>query len=662
MERVRFSVLLVLLSLVLLPSPVQALSRVIELDSDASANLYGRMEFFGDKTGTLVLKNILLPGLQKRFVPLHGNLNNGFVDKAVWVRFTLRRTASFPSEAYLRLNPPIINHVTAYLQTGNDPLHPSSYSSVSLDSMVLSEKNRLRNPDMILPLTVRENTPVNVYLRIKSEGPIYLRGAVHSQNDLLWYTGRNLLFTGIVSTIIMIISLWTFLYYFYTRDAVFMIFSLFALSVLTSYLIIGGIPGYFLPHNSGVFSHILFRIGFSGELFFFIQIVLRVLKFSLTPLARGFMYCVSMLSFLNVLTFLLGFYTEVTQIISWFGIVTAILVFWSSLREDVGSLPDGRLYILSLQLLNFAYLLFYLKQLGIIPFESWSSSNFTVAAVINIIFLPIYMMRRLLSTKQKALELSMSSEAKAIEYAGLVTRELQENRDRLEIALAAEQNVNERQRMFFSMLSHEYRTPLAIIQGNVNIIEDEINEAYVAEFSKINVAIQRLVDVMEVSLERSRLIETKSKSGFRIIGAEEMAREQLLFAKWLWKDRSFFLIDETADARIFGDSCLLATALFNLLENASKYSPAGTDIGMSCRIKGAYIEYCVWNKAEGFHAPDIETLFQKYARGVNSLNTSGEGLGLYLVRWIVAQHQGEVNLSYVENGKFTATILIPFIR
>jgi hypothetical protein len=90
MEKVRFSVVLVFLALVFLPSHAQTLSHVVELDSYASANLYGRMEFFGDKTGTLVLKNILLPEKQKRFMSLHGNLNNGFVDKAVWIRFTLR--------------------------------------------------------------------------------------------------------------------------------------------------------------------------------------------------------------------------------------------------------------------------------------------------------------------------------------------------------------------------------------------------------------------------------------------------------------------------------------------------------------------------------------------------------------------------------------------
>ena len=664
MTRVKLLFLSLMLAIATWPVECCAIQRVIELDSLDSADLYGRMASYGDTSGAMDFAGILLPEQQHRFELLKGNLNDGFAHKAVWVRLTLRRSPRFPEQAFVRLNPPILNHVTAYVQIGSDPALVSSYRSIHLGTLATPSGSVLRNPDIIVPVKLWQERPVNIYLRLQSNGPIYLQGMVHTLEALHQQTAWTILFTGIVSAMIIILALWTCLYYLHTREGVFVIFSLFSLSVLVSYLSLQGIPGLFLLRAyPPVVQALLFRTGFSGELLFFLQIVLRVLKGSVKLWAKWFFFLFSGLAILNILTLFTGFHAELTQLIAWFGVVAAILILWFGRHEDFASIPDGTLYMYALQVLNIAYLTFYLRQLGFIPFEWWSNCNFPVAAIVNIFILPIFMMRRLLASKQYALELSVTSEARAVEYAGMVTRELHENKGRLEIALAAEQNANERQRLFFSMLSHEYRTPLAIIQGNVNIMEDDLLPSYSPEMSKINTAIQRLIELMEVSLDRSRLFEPLKAYRYAEHAAGDIAGGQVQFAEWLWPTRQRFRFENRSDGEVvFGDLALLNTAVFNLLENAMKYSVPGTDIEVVCQKQGGYVEYIVRNRTEGFGMENTEQLFEINTRGGNSENIAGTGIGLYLVKWIAEQHQGSASLCCDRSGMVTATLLIPSRR
>lgn len=662
MDRVTISVLLLFLIQSIWVAPASGASGLIRLDTELSVDLYGKMEYYGDAAGTRGLVNILSPEQQVQFRHLNGNLNDGFAHKAVWVRLNIQRSARFPSVAYLRLNPPILDHVTVYVQNGADPSKATSYCEARLGDLIPPAKRLVRHQDIIVPISLPKEVPVTVYLRIQSASPVYLKGSIHSFDDLSRETIKYLLFTGIVSTLIALIAFWTYLYYFYTREIIFMIFSLYGCSVLLSFLALAGVPALLLFPDSPFFSEILFGVGSSGEVVFYIMIVVRVLQSSLKPWAKRFFDFMTVLAILNTLTIFLGFQAEVALVIAWCGIVVSVLVFYYGFYEDSQLLPDGKLYLKSLQTLNFAYLLFYMRQVGIIPFEWWSSSSFQVAAVINIIILPIYMMRRILASKQHALEVSMSSEANALAYARDVTKELQENKERLEIALATEQISNERQQIFFNMLSHEYRTPLAIIQGNINIIEDEFRLISSEEVSKINVAINRLIELMDVSLERSRLLAPQTVKQYQKVLAGDIAKGQVRFAEWLWGDCRFVFSDQTGTERIYGDIALLSTAFFNLLENAHKYSSPGAPIDVSCGMHGNYIKYIIRNLSADFDSTNTETLFEKYVRGGNSSNTVGAGLGLYLVRWIVTQHDGHISLDRDNEGFVTTTMLIPVSR
>lgn len=206
---------------------------------------------------------------------------------------------------------------------------------------------------------------------------------------------------------------------------------------------------------------------------------------------------------------------------------------------------------------------------------------------------------------------------------------------------------------FLSMISHEYRTPLAIIRGNLDLIDlkhksgDYSNNR---EMGKIKRAIDRLVEVMEVSIQESRILEsqkTLSSTNFEI---EPLVVSQLDAFRSMWPEREFRYSGSLGESRIAGESSLLKMAIFNLLDNALKYSLPDTPIEMSCRVEEHEAVIAIRNQGKSIIADEGEAFFEKYRRGSNAANTGGAGIGLWLVKSIIDQHHGQVHLTGTETG------------
>ncbi|BCS52869.1 CHASE2 domain-containing protein [Geobacter sp. SVR] len=234
----------------------------------------------------------------------------------------------------------------------------------------------------------------------------------------------------------------------------------------------------------------------------------------------------------------------------------------------------------------------------------------------------------------------------------------------LEIALKNEREALDNQIRFVEMLSHEYRTPLAIIRANLDILEMRDNdpgERFSAYYAKMKRAISRLVEVMDTSLGRERMEETTAAMKREEIGLMDFLQGLLDEARGLWTERCLQLELENGGGgcRVQADGALLKTALLNLIDNAIKYSPGSTPVRVVLGISGATAVVSVHNSGAVIAPADLERVFEKYYRGRDSANTQGAGLGLYLVRKIVEQLGGTVILSSSAPTGTCATVRIP---
>ena len=243
-----------------------------------------------------------------------------------------------------------------------------------------------------------------------------------------------------------------------------------------------------------------------------------------------------------------------------------------------------------------------------------------------------------------------------------VEEKLKTSEQNLAVALAVEQNARNLQERFLDMVSHEYRTPLAIIQTNIDIMELKNQQAglgHSGALNNIQHAVERLVDVFEATRRRKDFDLVTLDPVFETIEVEQWLKQTLAAAKVFWGDRFVLSNDPLYDRWLYADYRLLRTVLLNLLDNASKYSPPHIPITLHIGVADDRLELAIINQPTAPLPDDTEALFQKFSRGPNSPNTSGTGQGLYLARGIVEQHGGSLTLTVDERGDVIALLRLP---
>ncbi|HEY2186330.1 MAG TPA: ATP-binding protein [Xanthobacteraceae bacterium] len=233
----------------------------------------------------------------------------------------------------------------------------------------------------------------------------------------------------------------------------------------------------------------------------------------------------------------------------------------------------------------------------------------------------------------------------------------------LEEKLAQEQRLALLQRNFVSMASHEFRTPLSIIDGHAQrliklkdrLASDEIS----GRAEKVRAAVLRLTHLIENLLDSSRVID----------GGLSFHKEEIELSKLLHEvcqlHRELALgsqIDERLGAlplRIMGDPKLLFQMFSNLLSNAVKYSSSGQVIEVAAGLDRGTAVVAVKDHGIGIPAKDIDQVFERYFRGSNVSGLVGTGVGLYLARMVVDAHGGEITVDSREGEGSTFTVRLP---
>ena len=121
------------------------------------------------------------------------------------------------------------------------------------------------------------------------------------------------------------------------------------------------------------------------------------------------------------------------------------------------------------------------------------------------------------------------------------------------------------------------------------------------------------------------------------------------------------VIGGRVDAKVYGDQDLLVTALRNLIDNAIRYSPENTRVGIGVRAKEGLIAISVTDQGEGLSAEDQERVFERFYRvdTARSRHTGGTGLGLSIVKHVISNHGGEVTLWSQPGQGSTFTLRLP---
>jgi signal transduction histidine kinase len=226
----------------------------------------------------------------------------------------------------------------------------------------------------------------------------------------------------------------------------------------------------------------------------------------------------------------------------------------------------------------------------------------------------------------------------------------------LEEQLAQEQRLALAQRNFVAMASHEFRTPLTIVDGHARRLEKMRVGATSAEVGeragKIRAAVLRLTHLIDNLLSSGRLIDGGAELYFEPAGLDLAAllREVCQLHREMVPGADIAERFGAAAIPLVGDAKLLFQVFSNLLSNAVKYSPSGGTIEVEAATVANEAVVAIADRGIGIPAGDLDRLFERYYRGGNVSGVVGTGVGLYLVKMAVDLHEGAIQVAS-EEGK-----------
>jgi PAS domain S-box-containing protein len=248
-------------------------------------------------------------------------------------------------------------------------------------------------------------------------------------------------------------------------------------------------------------------------------------------------------------------------------------------------------------------------------------------------------------------ELLAERAALAIENAKLYTEQVEARRKVEDLSRLKDE--------FLSIASHELRTPVTSIKGYTQLAKTLIREG------DLNTSEEYLEIALDQIDRMSRLILELLDVSRIETGRLEIRREPINWSNFVRdvvhhhhtsvSDRRFHLnVAENSDRIVNGDRDRLEQVLGNLLENAVKYSPEGSDIYVVVENRSDAVVTAICDRGIGIPADEIQQVFERFHRGrqVSSTNYGGLGLGLYITKQIVERHGGAI---WVESKEGTGT-------
>ncbi|HEX9982918.1 MAG TPA: ATP-binding protein [Thermoanaerobaculia bacterium] len=249
--------------------------------------------------------------------------------------------------------------------------------------------------------------------------------------------------------------------------------------------------------------------------------------------------------------------------------------------------------------------------------------------------------------------------ALAIENAKLYTEQVEARRKVEDLSRLKDE--------FLSIASHELRTPVTSIKGYTQLAKSLIKEG------DLNTS-EEYLDIALDQIDRmSRLILELLDVSRIETGRLEIRRESIQWSQFVRdvvhrhhtavSDRRFHLDVPDQTKVVQGDRDRLEQVLGNLLENAVKYSPDGSEIFVSVDDRADNIVTAVCDRGIGIPADELGQVFERFHRGrqVSSTNYGGLGLGLYITKQIIERHGGTIWVESKEGMGTTFYFSLPVV-
>jgi two-component system, OmpR family, sensor kinase len=218
------------------------------------------------------------------------------------------------------------------------------------------------------------------------------------------------------------------------------------------------------------------------------------------------------------------------------------------------------------------------------------------------------------------------------------------------------------QRRFLADVGHEFRTPLTVIRGNVDLME-RMNELDEESVESIRSEVDRLTRLVGDLLLLAQIESGKLPLNRQRIELDSLVLEVIRQSKVLAGDRVRLKLNEIDQVQVCGDMDRLKQVFVNLLSNAIKYTPDQGQVVVSLAKDIRFAIVTVSDTGPGIPQEDLPNIFDRFYRGEKSRFRSkdgkGFGLGLSIAYWIVKNHNGRIEVDSKPGAGTTFQVLLP---
>mgnify|MGYP005851967933 CR=1 FL=1 len=604
-----------------------------------------------DDSGTLSLDEVRNLELDQ-FSSSTGNINLGFVLNPVWIRIDLNQPDS-NGRWLLELTNPLFDDITLYWTD----IHGNLKIARSGEDVPRSEWGlNYLNPVFLVELGPGLQ---QLYLRIEARNSLATELHVWRESAFFTASQKQTLFYGLYFGVFVLLIVFHGLFLHRMRDRQNAWLLAYLLAHGTAIVLTVGIP-QLLFEIPGAVSDTLLGLAICAVLGITTQFVLLQLGIEeqYPRWSRGMIIGAWVIASLGATAILAQFYgpgVSIAQIAIL--VMYALLVLLTLAAIRAGHSPPF-LLLLAFGVYFAGIAIRFLRNLGVLEATVLTSHSYLGAALLHIVLLSLGITRfynRIQREKRQAQEnalkatrqLNTSLETQVQERTRSLSDEIVQRKTvetELRLALEREQAAMKEQADFVTMVSHEFRTPLAIIDTTLQQLENNQNAPREKTRQRIHQAekgVSRMVSLIDryLLLDRVQILDRALDiSRFKF---EPWARN--IVSEWP-AGRVQLKMDAVPES-FYADANLLGIAVRNLLANADRHSPTDSTIELCLTgtANGAVI-LKVADEGDGIARDELNTLFNKYFRGRTALNSPGAGLGLYLVNKIVAMHKGKVTV------------------
>ena len=218
-------------------------------------------------------------------------------------------------------------------------------------------------------------------------------------------------------------------------------------------------------------------------------------------------------------------------------------------------------------------------------------------------------------------------------------------------SLAAElENTEVLRADFINNFSHEFKTPIVSINGFARLLQcGELSEEEKKEYIDIIAEEStRLANMANNILNLTKVENQTILADIHEFNLSEQVRHCILLLEKNWTMKNLEISADFQEYIVAGEANLLKQVWLNLLENAIKFSPEGSEVAVKINRKPRTVEISIINHGPVIPEPDQKRLFDKFWQGDKSHASDGAGVGLSIVKKIVDLHNGVIMVNSSE--------------